>query len=72
MAWGPCQLDLLRIIAMLFQELAAKSCGQGPDLDVISEALDFGDEAFDLIWLGASVEVAGPEVLIENALAIMW
>ena len=49
------------------KKLARESCGQGFDLDVIAEALDFGDEAFDLVWLGAALEVIGAEVLIECA-----
>ena len=48
-------------------ETGRESCGHGLDLNVIAEALDFGDEAFDLIWLGAALEVTGAEVLIERA-----
>ena len=47
------------------KKLATSLCGQGLDLDVVSEALDFGDEAFDLAWLGSALEVIGAEILIE-------
>ena len=43
------------------------SCGQRLDLDTITKALDFGGEAFDLVWLAASVEVIGAEVFVERS-----
>ncbi len=43
------------------------NCGQRFDLDAEPEALDFSNEAFDLVWLGAAIKVIGAEVLIECA-----
>ena len=48
-------------------ELERNWPGQRLDLDVVAEALDFGDETFDLVWFGAALEVIGAEVMIECA-----
>src|SRR5271157_3569541 len=47
--------------------IGRRSCGQRLDLDTITKALDFGGEAFDLVWLAASVEVIGAEVFVERS-----